>query len=244
MLEIACDEFENRLVDYLDGSLDRQTARSFAGHALRCRNCRRILDDVKSRLRDYDASSLDANISLESSLESIPAGRWECVRFEETITEFLDGFVPPAVYQRFASHSADCESCSRLLTDVVYAVAACHSVHTYEELDVPRSLTRRLGLIGGNKVSRLSRKGLLKRMGDLLQIRLASWSALAVATWAFLIVGFSDDFTLSGVFRRAQVTAAELYTQGRSIYSKERAVDLDQLWTTDRNKGGLKPTGQ
>jgi hypothetical protein len=104
-------------------------------------------------------------------------------------------------------------------------------------------LTRRLGLIGGTGVPRLSRKLLLKRMGDLLQVRLASWSVLAVATWAFLLVGFSDDFTLNGVFRRAQFTAAELYLQGRSIYSKERTVELNQLWTTDSKKGA-KSKGQ
>jgi hypothetical protein len=251
MLEVVCQEFESLFVEYLDGSLEPRTSSRVAAHALRCRSCRALLDDVKARLReDSEVEPLDARPGLARSLESIPGGRpsIECARFEENITEFLDGFVPARAYRRFQSHSAECDSCSELLTDVVYAVAACHSVHTYEELDVPDSLTKRLLLLGGcprpaPTAGRWLKKHniLMTRMDRLITRKIARWSMLAAATWFVLLLGFSDDLSLNGIYRQVQVKAGELYTQGLDIYAAKDEVaagvervgsDIGEIWVT------------
>lgn len=229
-----CDKFQFLLADYLGGSLDREESRGIAAHALRCRSCRATLDDVKSRLRDDNpAQDLEAAPSLTSSLESIPGGQntLECSRFQDLITEFLDGFVPAATYHRFGAHSAQCDDCARLVTDVVYAVAACHSVHTYEELDVPATLTNRLNMIGPARKTGLDPAARLRKVAErlidplyYLRSRLAGGSALLFATTASLLIGFSDDRTFAGIYRQAHVKAAVIYDRGLGIYSQKDEV--------------------
>jgi len=105
------------------------------------------MDDVKSAISDCnDQEKVESSPALEEALFMIPAEHTplNCRDWEEVITEFLDGFVPATTYHRFEEHAAACGSCSDLLTDVVYAVAACHSVHTYEEYDVTDALADRL----------------------------------------------------------------------------------------------------
>lgn len=231
---MSCDEFQVLLADYLGGSLDREESRGFAAHALRCLSCRATLDDVKARLREDDsAHDLEAAPSLTNSLESIPGGRTtlECSRFQDLITEFLDGFVPAPTYHRFGLHSAQCDDCAALVTDVVYAVAACHSVHTYEELDVPAALVNRLIMIGPGRKPKLGLAARLRRTIDrrldplrYLQSRLAGGSALVCATLASLLIGFSDDMTFAGIYRQAHVKAAVIYDRGIGIYSRKDDV--------------------
>lgn len=229
-----CEEFEILLADYLDGALDRDNTRRVAEHALRCRSCRATLDDVKSRLReDTSTGELEAMPGLTTSLEAISRGEvsLQCSRFQELITEFLDGFVPASTYHRFGAHSAECDSCSRLLTDVVYAVAACHLVHTYEELDVPAALTNRLVMVSPVRRPESGLAAALRRIVRrwvdplfYLQSRLAGGSALVFATLALLLIGFSDDMTFAGIYRQAHVKAAAIYDRGVGIYSQKEEV--------------------
>src|SRR5579862_6820641 len=140
MNEMNCDEFDNLLGDYLDRQLSRGDATRFAEHSLCCRACRSLLDDVKGRLNeDHFEGNAASAYELDGVLEMIPRefAPMQCDTFEELITEFLDGFVPAETYHRFGAHPAECEACSELLTDVVMAVAACHSVHSSEEVDLP-----------------------------------------------------------------------------------------------------------
>jgi hypothetical protein len=150
-MDMTCEKFEESLASYLDKELDRGFIGEVAGHALRCSGCHALLDDVKARLRESDPEpglfdSQSTLPGLEITLETIPIdyAEMDCTRFEELVTEFLDGYVPATLYHRFGEHSASCQACSRLLTEVVYAVAACHSVHTYEEMEVPEVLASNL----------------------------------------------------------------------------------------------------
>src|SRR6185295_16752793 len=100
-------------------------------------------DDVKAAINACNSQEkVESSAALESALLMIPAEHtpMDCCAWEEVITEFLDGFVPAATYHRFEEHATSCAPCSDLLTDVVYAVAACHSVHTYEEYDLSEAL--------------------------------------------------------------------------------------------------------
>src|SRR5215210_5146346 len=142
-----CRKFEDSISDYLDGVLQSPNATHFLAHSLQCRTCRSLLDEVKSSLHDCNKpQEIETPAHLEAALFTIAGDNQEfaCLSFEEMITEFLDGFIPAATYHRFEEHATLCAKCSVLLTDVVYAVAACHSVHTYEEVETPETLLRGL----------------------------------------------------------------------------------------------------
>jgi anti-sigma factor RsiW len=174
-----------------------------------------------------------------------------CRDCEEVITEFLDGFVPATTYHRFEEHVTACQACSDLLTDVVYAVAACHSVHTYEEYDVTDALADRL-----MKVMPEATRGLRRKFADgvsavaafLMPRRTqgAPWSfatasILAFATVALLVFDFSDDLSVKGIYRQARVKAAEIYSRSSDIYAQKDEVvgrlqevrsEIDEIWET------------
>ena len=145
--DMDCNRFESLVSDYFDGLLAPADAALFRTHALQCRACRSLMDDVKAAIsacRKQD--DLEPPVALQTALSTIPAeyGSLGCSGFEELITEFLDGFVPAQTYHRFEQHTEECEMCSTLLTGVVYAVAGCHSVHTFEEVEVAEPVLARL----------------------------------------------------------------------------------------------------
>ncbi|HET9532744.1 MAG TPA: zf-HC2 domain-containing protein [Blastocatellia bacterium] len=249
-----CSRFEEHLTDYLDGQLAPPTASLFASHALQCRDCRQILDDVRAVVKECrEDEEIQTPAGLEATLARIAIEHKpiDCPTFEEIITEFLDGFVPASVYHRFETHSADCAECSTLLTDVVYAVAACHSVHTYEEYEVPQCLIERLeGLMpaGRRSLARSFRDMAVAVMSRLMPTATqgAAWSfttasMLVFATCGLLLFGVSDDRTVGGIYRQAHVKAAELYSQGAGIYAQKHEVvarlqevgsNLGEIWST------------
>lgn len=248
-----CNKFEETLSDYFDGLLEASQAGSFRQHALRCRTCRALMDEVRETIQACREQYETEPPALLNRLTDIPDeyADLRCEQFEELITEFLDGFVPAHTYHRFEEHAASCDQCSSLLTGVVYAVAACHSVHTFEEVDVPASLVAGIEAIMCERPRPIARRvaDLLVRIAERLVPRAtqtARWSfgtaaLLALATFAFLLFGFSDDGTFGGVYRQAHVRVSELYTQGTDIYTEtDKAVarlervgwGIGEFWNT------------
>jgi hypothetical protein len=196
---------------------------------------------------------LQPSALLHSSLAGIPAEYLAlgCTEFEELITEFLDGFVPAQTYHSFEEHSENCEPCSTLLTGVVYAVAACHSVHTFEEVEVPATLVASAIAMMPSRT-----KPFARRFADVVRVgverliprtpQTARWTfgtaaSLALATFAFLLFGFSDDGTFGGVYRQAHVKASEIYSEGTDLYSETDKVvarvervgrGIGEIWDT------------
>lgn len=259
-----CNKFENGISDYFDGLLAPGDAASFRAHALQCRPCRSLMDDVKAAIsacRRQD--ELEPAALLETTLVAIPAehGPLGCGEFEQLITEFLDGFVPAAVYHRFEQHAEECDECSALLTGVVYAVAACHSVHTFEEVEVAEPLVALLIAMMPERAPSLARRvadrfaafagQLIPRTTQSARWTFATAASLALATFAFLLFGFSDDGTVTGIYRQAHVKASELYTQGADVYTQTDKVvarlervglGIGELWET--LGGESKPDGK
>jgi predicted anti-sigma-YlaC factor YlaD len=261
-----CRTFESRISDYLDALLAKPEADQFREHSLQCRACRALLDEVRDALglcqRDVE---LEPPALLEGSLESILAEHSPitCAGFEALITEFLDGFVPASAYHRFEAHAETCGECAGLLTGVVYAVAACHSVHTYEELEAPASLLssllaimpvskRRIRHIIAARVTALAASVIPNRT------QTATWSlgtaaSLAFASAALLLFGFSDDGSVHGIYRQAHREAAELYSRGADIYAEREQVaariervgmNIGELWDTIGGESNQAPSGQ
>jgi predicted anti-sigma-YlaC factor YlaD len=212
MAAVSCNQFEAMLSDYLGQALEPRDSRRFAEHALLCRNCRALLDDVKARLKDsHQVGQAYASRELEDLLVKIPSqyNSLTCSGFEELITDFLDGFLPAPAYHRFAAHSANCNVCSSLLTDVVLAIAAAHSVHIYEEVEVPEALASRLQniAIGDQKRRKLARfKSLLRYAFPRAWPRVAAAAAIGFATL------LSGRFGFGEVLRTAGLKAVSLYS--------------------------------
>jgi hypothetical protein len=179
---------------------------------------------------------VEAPSVLEDALLMIPIehAQIDCAGFEELITEFLDGFVPASTYHRFEEHAAACDQCSSLLNSIVYAVAACHSVHTYEEVEAPADLFDRLVGVMPERERALRKRvsdgvralaaQLLPRPTQSAGWRVATAFSLAAATFAFLLLSFSDDGSVKGILRQAEVTAGDIYEQGASLYEKTDEV--------------------
>ncbi len=249
-----CTRFESALTDYFDGSLAPDEAPVFRAHALQCRACRALMDDVKTAItacRQQD--ELEPPTFLETTLAAIPSEHQalSCAGFEDLITEFLDGFVPAPTYHRFEEHAEKCDGCSTLLTGVVYAVAACHSVHTFEEVDVAEPLLSRLIAMMPARAPSLARRTadriaafagrLMPHTTQSARWTFATAASLAFATFALLLFGFSDDGTVAGIYRQAHVKVSELYTQGADVYTQtdkvvarlERVgIGIGEFWNT------------
>ncbi len=228
-----CKRFEDGISDYFDGLLEPADTSLFRAHALQCRACRSLMDDVKAAINAcQEQHEVEPSLLLERSLEEIPAEHrgLDCLGFEELVTEFLDGFVPAPTYHRFEEHAQQCDPCSSILTDVVYAVAACHSVHTFEEVDVPEPLQTRLFALMPEPQPTFARQVaagfaaiariILPRPTQSALWTFATAASLAFATFAFLLFGFSDDGTVAGIYRQAHVKVSELYTQGTDVYTQ------------------------
>jgi hypothetical protein len=227
-----CRRFEDQISDYIDGAIRPAEATLFREHSLQCRACRSLFDEVKGALHDCKmGDEFDTSPVLESALITIAgeSADFGCRAFEEQITEFLDGFVPAPVYHRFEEHASECGKCSSLLTDVVYAVASCHSVHTYEEVEAPESLFDKLAAIARKTVARRTASSRITAFAARLMPKttpgprwtFATAASLVFATFAFLLFGFSDDGTVAGIYRQAHVKFGQLYSHGADIYSQK-----------------------
>jgi anti-sigma factor RsiW len=247
-----CRKFEEQISEYLDGLLPKNKARMFAAHALQCRDCRCLMDDIKGAL--YDAKeTLEVSHNLEDALLSVQDhyAPLSCAAFEALLTEFLDGFVPALTYHRFEAHATECTACSSLLTEVVYAVAACHSVHTFEELAIPEALNDKLFSIfpqvKDSLRKRMARRtaafvtSLMPRATQTKAWSFATATSLTAAIFALLLFGFSDDQTVSGIFRQAQVKMSRLYSRSADLYAQKDEViaelhkvrsNIGEVWNT------------
>jgi predicted anti-sigma-YlaC factor YlaD len=247
-----CRKFEEQISEYLDGLLPKNEVSRFAAHSLQCRACRSLMDDIKGAL--YDAKEpIEASHNLEDVLLSVQDkyAPLSCAAFEALITEFLDGFVPALTYHRFESHANECSECSNLLTEVVYAVAACHSVHTYEEVEVPDTLQAQLTALMPEHVESFGKRAarqivafmslLLSRATQSRRWSFATTSGLAFALFALLLFGFSDDGTVSGILRQTQVKIGSFYSHSTDLYAQKEEViaelhkvrsDLGDVWNT------------
>ena len=261
-----CCTFESRISEYLDGLVSKPEADQFREHSLQCRNCRALVDEVREALGlCKHEDELEPPPFLEDSLASIAAelGPMTCSGFEALVTEVLDGFVPASTYHRFEAHSESCGDCSSLLTGVVYAVAACHSVHTYEEIEAPDSLLRKLISIMPAKTWRphhivAARMTALAARVIPNRTQTASWSlgtaaSLAFASIAFLLLGFSDDGSVHGIYRQANREAAKLYSRGADIYAEREllsariervGMSIGELWATIGGQSQQPPKEQ
>ena len=222
---MLCTEFEDRLTDYLDGALEGETQRAFGEHALRCPVCHDLLNEVKNAIVECRADvppqptpGLEARILLRTA----PETAMTCDEFEEHLTDYLDGFIPAALYHRWERHAALCTRCSDLPGQVVRAIGACSS-YISDELPVPAGLHARiLQATLGTTEAEAVRPPLGARITEWLRGWLDVMVTPQMATVATMVllavlVGtstLSDDGSIAGMYNKSLRLASQTYNYG------------------------------
>jgi predicted anti-sigma-YlaC factor YlaD len=230
---MLCDDFENRLTDYLDGVLAPETHKLFAEHALRCPLCHETLSEVKSAMQACRAANaMPAPKELEARilLSTMPETAMTCEDFEEYLTDYLDGFLPASLYHRWERHAVLCERCTELPGQVVRAIGTCYFYLGVEQ-PIPVGLNERiLQATSGTLLSQEIRAPFGQRVASWLRSWLdpiVSPQLATVATMLLMAVfvltnTVSADGSISGVY------SASLRLAEQSAGSNGRIKELTQ----------------
>ncbi len=127
---MLCEDFENQLSDYLETALDAETHRAFSEHALRCPVCHQTLSEVKITMQACRVAEVPPPTrELEALIlqSTMPETAMNCSEFEESLTDYLDGFLPAPFYHRWERHAALCDRCTELPGEVVRSIGACYT---------------------------------------------------------------------------------------------------------------------
>lgn len=222
---MLCSEFEDRLTDYLDGALGDAAQGAFVAHSLRCPVCFELLGEVKNAVVECrTATPPQPSAGLEARIlqRTAPETSMSCEEFEQHLTDYLDGFLPAALYHRWERHAALCDGCSDLPGQVVRAIGACYS-YISEEHPVPAGLHARilqatLGTTEAERVRAPFGARVAEWMRGWLDV-LVTPQLATVATMILLavLVGtstVSDDGSISGMYRAGLRVAAQTYEHG------------------------------
>ncbi len=236
---INCSTFEELLTDYLDKALDGTVHKAVASHALACPLCHSLLNDVKESLAVCHQMSAPASplTRLEARVLSMtmPETAMACEDFEGYLTDYLDGFVPAAVFHRWERHAALCTSCEDLPGMVVRSIAACYT-YKMDEVAVPAGLHQRilnltsaLGLPGGSRTSWTSRAGEWVK-GLRFPVGIPQLAPVAMLLmFAFLVFSqtVSADGSLAGIYQKSFELANSTYQQSADAWNG-KPVEVNQ----------------
>src|ERR1043165_1964036 len=245
---MLCAEFEDRLTDYLDGSLEAEMNRAFAEHAMRCPVCHDLLSEVRNTVqacRISEAPAPPMELEARILLQTVPEMAMTCEEFEEYLTDYLDGFLPATLYHRWERHAALCERCSDLPGQVVRAIGACYS-YISEERPVPAGLHERiLHATLGTTEAEAVRPPFGARVAEWMRgwlDTLVTPQFATVATMLLLavLVGtttISPDGSISGMYTASLKLAERTYSYG-SVRADELKRATTGLIETPPAQGG------
>ena len=226
---INCLKFEEHLTDYLDNTLERQMKVAMAEHALQCPLCHALLNEVKTALEvcheisapKHSMTHLAAQILLMTAPETAMA----CREFENHLTDYLDGFLPAAVFHRWERHAVLCEKCTDLPGEVVRSIAACYTYKT-EELPVPEGLHARIlqATIGTERAADVRASWISQTVewirGIHFPIPIPQLAPVAMMLMfaAFIFTqSISADGSISSMYQKSFELAGQTYQQGADI---------------------------
>lgn len=240
---MLCNEFEERLTNYLDGALPVEEHRAFSEHALRCPLCHELLADVKQTIvACLSSEAPPAGVGLEARIlmTTAPQTAITCEEFEDHLTDYLDGVLMAPLYHRWERHAALCSACSELPGQVVRSIGA---VYTYaqDELPVPAGLEARiLQATIGNVLPRQVRAPFASRMVEwlrgaldpLVSPQLASVATMLLVSVFVLTNTVSTDGSVRGLYRASLQLAertADNATRGSEKGVKQFAGSVNKL---------------
>ncbi|HEX5704931.1 MAG TPA: zf-HC2 domain-containing protein [Pyrinomonadaceae bacterium] len=247
---MLCNEFEERLTNYLDGELPVEEHRAFSEHALRCPLCHELLADVKQTIvACLSSEAPPAGVGLEARIlmTTAPQTAITCEEFEDHLTDYLDGVLMAPLYHRWERHAALCSACSELPGQVVRSIGA---VYTYaqDELPVPAGLEARiLQATIGNVLPRQVRAPFLSRMVEwlrgaldpLVSPQLASVATMLLVSVFVLTNTVSTDGSVRGLYRASLQLAertADSATRGSEKGVKQFAGSVNKLVGGEENQ--------
>ena len=240
---MLCNEFEERLTNYLDGALPVEEHRAFSEHALRCPLCHELLADVKQTIvACLSSEAPPAGVGLEARIlmTTAPQTAITCEEFEDHLTDYLDGVLMAPLYHRWERHAALCSACSELPGQVVRSIGA---VYTYaqDELPVPAGLEARiLQATIGNVLPRQVRAPFASRMVEwlrgaldpLVSPQLASVATMLLVSVFVLTNTVSTDGSVRGLYRASLQLAertADNATRGSEKGVKQFTGSVNKL---------------
>lgn len=249
-----CNDFEDRLTDYLDGVLEPDVHKMFAEHALRCPVCHETLSEVRNTMQAcHAANGLEAPRELETRilLSTMPETAMTCEDFEEFLTDYLDGFLPASLYHRWERHAVLCARCTELPGEVVRAIGTCY-FYLGEEKPLPAGLQERILLAtSGSRISQEIRAPFGERLASWLRVWLDPIISPQLATVATMLLvavfvltnTVSADGSISGVYSASLRLAEQSYAAGSRGGIKEITNGLKELVGGQR-EGGQPATEQ
>lgn len=229
---MLCNDFEDRLTDYLDGVLEPDVHKTFAEHALRCPVCHDMLSEVRNTMQACQAANaLEAPRELEARilLSTMPETAMSCEDFEEFLTDYLDGFLPASLYHRWERHAVLCARCTELPGEVVRAIGTCY-IYVGEEKPLPAGLNERILLAtSGSRISQEIRAPFGERLASWLRVWLDPIISPQLATVATMLLvavfvltnTVSADGSIGGVYSASLRLAEQSYAAGSKSSIKE-----------------------
>lgn len=249
---MLCENFENRLSDYLDGSLDAETHRLFAGHALRCPVCHETLSLVKNAVQACQTAYVPPpSEELEARIlnSTMPETAMSCEEFEQCLTDYLDGFLPASLFHRWERHAALCEQCTELPGQVVRTIGACYT-YKAEELAVPAGLNDRileatLGTVVPRDVRAPFAARIAARMRFLLD-PIVSPQFATVATMLLVAVfvltnTVSADGSISGVYKESLRLAGQGFANSKDVSGSGIQQGVKEFFVGDESPKPAAP---
>jgi hypothetical protein len=257
---MLCNDFEERLTDYLDGVLEPDVHKKFAEHALRCPLCHETLSEVRNTMQACGAAKvLETPRELEARilLSTMPETAMTCDDFEEFLTDYLDGFLPASLYHRWERHAVLCGRCTELPGEVVRAIGTCY-IYVGEEKPLPAGLHERILLAtSGSRISQEIRATFGERFASWLRVWLDPIISPQLATVATMLLvavfvltnTVSADGSISGVYSASLRLAGQSAT-GSNGGIKEITKGLKELVggqregapaAAEQNQGGSQP---
>lgn len=258
---MLCNDFEDRMTDYLDGVLEPDVHKAFAEHALRCPVCHETLSEVKNTMQACRAANgLETPRELEAQilLSTMPETAMTCEDFEEFLTDYLDGFLPASLYHRWERHAVLCARCTELPGEVVRAIGTCY-IYVGEEKPLPAGLHERILLAtSGSRISQEIRAPFGERLASWLRVWLDPIISPQLATVATMLLvavfvltnTVSADGSISGLYSASLRLAEQSYAAGSSGGIKEITQGLRELVggqrqgaspASEQNQGGSQP---
>jgi hypothetical protein len=256
---MLCNDFEDRLTDYLDGVLEPGLHKAFAEHALRCPVCHETLSEVKNTMQACQAANaLESPKDLEARilLSTMPETAMSCEDFEEFLTDYLDGFLPASLYHRWQRHAILCDRCTELPGEVVRAIGTCY-IYVGEEKPLPAGLHERILLeTSGSRISQEIRAPFGERLASWLRVWLDPIVSPQLATVATMLLvavfvltnTVSADGSIGGVYSASLRLAEQSYAASSKSSIKELTNGIKELVggqqaqpAPEQNQGSSQP---
>ncbi len=228
---INCSQFEELLTDYLDKALEPSVHKSVAEHAIACPLCHSLLNDVRESL-DV-CHSIAAPKMPMTRLEArvlamtMPETAMSCEDFEGYLTDYLDGFLPAAVFHRWERHATLCTTCEDLPGMVVRSIAALYTYKS-DELAVPAGLHDRIlqstiGTAQAEKVKAAWGAKIAEWVrGFSFPLPIPQFASVAmILLFAFMFFSqtVSADGSFTSVYQKSVELAEETYKQSAEAWN-------------------------